>query len=164
MLRNKVNKGLLIAALSVSATFSATFSAADSCADLGKRLTFGANGTVTDSSTKLTWSRCNLGQAWKGDSCTGNSAKYSYDQAKAVISASKSAEQGYRLPTLDELMSIISWDCGEPAVYKTWTSIESGFYWTSSAAFGGFQNTVLMTTGDEYPMNQDIEAWVLLVK
>ncbi|MDX1473547.1 MAG: DUF1566 domain-containing protein [Reinekea sp.] len=135
--------------------------AAESCSELNSRLVFNANGTVSDTKTGLTWSRCNVGQEWQGSQCTGNSAKYTFDETSANV---KKVGQGYRLPTLTELMSIVAYDCGEPAVHKSWKAIESGFYWTSTDAFGGFKNTVLMTTGEEYPMNTDIDAWSLLVK
>ena len=150
--------------LTTALGISASLSAAESCAELSDRITFEANGTVKDSKTNLTWSRCNLGQAWQGSACTGNKAQYTFDEAKAEIASSKVVEQGYRLPTLAELLSIVAWDCGEPAVHRSWLSIESGFYWTSTEAFGGFQNTVLMRTGEEYPMNQEVASWVLLVK
>ena len=145
------------------AAASATFSA-DTCAELENRLTFNSNGTITDSKSGLTWFQCHVGQAWKGGECTGNSAKYQYEEITGAITDSGLAAQGYRLPTLDELMDVTSFDCGEPAVVGKWSAITNGFYWTSTPAFGGFQNTVLMSTGEEYPMSATIGAWTLVVK
>ena len=148
----------------VTAVLTSHVVAAEDCAELSGRLQFNANGTITDSKTGLVWSQCNLGQEWKGGQCTGNRTKYSYDDAVNLIQSSGLASQGYRLPTLNELFDITAYQCGEPAVHSSWSAIESDFYWTATEAFGGFMNTMLMTTGEEYPMSAEIDAWSILVK
>ncbi|WP_320822700.1 DUF1566 domain-containing protein [Reinekea sp.] len=142
----------------------ATAQAADSCAALTARLVFQANGTVTDRATGLTWFRCNLGQDWVGGVCTGTSARLDYASSQDLLASSGLQAQGYRLPKLSELLAITASDCGEPAVTRGWQASVSGFYWTASEAFGGFQNTVLMTNGEEYPMSLTATAWTLVVK
>ena len=56
---------------------------------------------VYDSQTKLTWARCSIGQEWKNDHCVGNVVYYSFDDAQ------KQAGNGWRVPTKDELGSLI---------------------------------------------------------
>jgi hypothetical protein len=157
-------KKMMVGLTLASTVLSAPLFAAEDCNELAGRLTFNANGTITDSKTGLVWSQCNLGQEWKGGQCTGNRTKNSFDDAVNLIQSSGLASQGYRLPTLAELLDITAYQCGEPAVHSSWTSIESDFYWTSTEAFGGFKNTVLMTTAEEYPMSSEIDAWSVLVK
>jgi len=141
-----------------------TAQAADSCAALTARLVFQANGTVTDQATGLTWFRCNLGQDWVSGVCTGTSARLDYALSQELLVSSGLQAQGYRLPKLSELLAVTAFDCGEPAVTRGWQASVSGFYWTASEAFGGFQNTVLMTNGEEYPMSLTATAWTLVVK
>jgi hypothetical protein len=151
-----ISTSVLVASITGSAVF-----AADSCDELTTRLTFNADGTITDSKTKLTWQQCNLGQNWTDGACSGQSSKFDFQIAQDEV---KSNGKGFRLPTLTELLDVTHYECGEPAVVKNWTSINPGFYWTSTEAFGGFRNTVLMTTGEEYPMGIEIEASLILVK
>lgn len=138
--------------------------AAQTCSQLEQKLVFNNNGTVTDKTTGLTWSQCSVGQQWKGNECTGSAVRFSYGDAAEWLRETGLAAQGFRLPTLNELLSITAFDCGEPAVHKNWQSIEAGFYWTTTAAFGGFQNTVLMNSGDDYPMAPTVSASALVVK
>lgn len=129
---------------------------ANGCDALAANLTVNADGTISDARTGRSWQACSVGQTVSGTECVGEADLVSFDQV--VLTA------GYRLPTVSELVSITELDCGEPAVPKQWTGIESGFYWASDEAFGGFRMTVLMTNGEEYPMSPDIEARVILVK
>lgn len=155
-------KKAFIAGLLFSAMASTI--AAQTCSQLEQKLVFNSNGTVTDTSTGLTWNQCSVGQQWKGNECTGTAQRFSYEDASQMLRETGLAAQGYRLPTLSELLSIIAYDCGEPAVHKNWKSIEAGFYWTTTEAFGGFQNTVLVNSGDDYPMSPSVSAGALVVK
>ncbi len=57
---------------------------------------------VYDRKTDLTWQRCTYGQRWtEGKGCAGESKRVTFDEAKALESA------GWRVPTLDELKSIV---------------------------------------------------------
>lgn len=155
-IRNTIGLCLVFGGLSAAAQGS-------DCDDIQQRLTFHDNGTVSDTESGLTWRRCNMGQQWDGTDCTGDSSELSYAQtAKAVID--RYQESGFRLPSSNELQSISAVDCGEPAVPSQWGAVVSGFYWTSTEAFGGFQTTVLMTNGEQYPMSADIDARALLVR
>ncbi len=56
---------------------------------------------VYDSQTKLTWARCSVGQEWKNEHCVGNIVYFNFDTAQ------KQASDGWRVPTRDELVSLI---------------------------------------------------------
>lgn len=65
------------------------------------------NGTeVLDKQTGLTWQRCSLGQAWQdGEGCTGQVQEFTWAEAR------KQAGGAWRLPTRDELSSLVSMAC-----------------------------------------------------
>lgn len=57
---------------------------------------------VYDRKTDLTWQRCTYGQRWvRNKGCTGESKRITFDEAKAL------ERDGWRVPTLDELKSIV---------------------------------------------------------
>lgn len=57
---------------------------------------------VYDRKTDLTWQRCSHGQRWDGkERCIGEVLRLTFDEAKALEA------DGWRVPTLDELTSIV---------------------------------------------------------
>ena len=56
---------------------------------------------VYDSQTKLTWARCSVGQEWKNDHCVGTVTYFNYAEAQ------KQASGKWRVPTKDELLSLV---------------------------------------------------------
>ncbi len=92
------------------------------------------DGTVTHQPTGLTWMRCPLGQEWDGSSCSSDYAYYSWQDA---MTAAEELE-GWRLPTLGELLSIVEYEEYGPALNPEIFSIVPSLvnpysYWTSSA-------------------------------
>jgi hypothetical protein len=61
-------------------------------------------GEVYDQQTKLTWSRCSVGQEWKNEHCSGAIKEFTFEDAQ------KQAGGGWRVPTKDELASLIDAD------------------------------------------------------
>jgi hypothetical protein len=61
-------------------------------------------GEVYDSQTKLTWARCSVGQEWKSDHCVGSINSFTF------ASAQKQASGEWRVPTKDELVTLIDSD------------------------------------------------------
>ena len=59
---------------------------------------------VYDSRTKLTWARCSVGQEWKDERCLGAVNSFTF------ASAQKQAGNGWRVPTEDELVTLIDPD------------------------------------------------------
>ncbi|MBP6733692.1 MAG: DUF1566 domain-containing protein, partial [Chromatiaceae bacterium] len=77
---------------------------------------------VEDTRTKLQWRRCSLGQTWTGATCAGEARKYKWDEARRV------APTGWRLPTTDELASLVYCSSGEPAYWKSASEMCKGAY------------------------------------
>jgi hypothetical protein len=58
-------------------------------------------GEVYDSQTNLTWARCSVGQKWKDEHCVGTVVYFNFAEAQ------KQANGGWRVPTKDELLSLV---------------------------------------------------------
>ncbi len=87
-------------------------------------------GEVYDRKTDLTWQRCSVGQRWKeATGCVGVIRQMSWDEAKAQ------ASNGWRLPTRDELTTLIAPTCSKPAINEEAfpdMELDKLWYWTSS--------------------------------
>ena len=87
-------------------------------------------GEVYDTRTHLTWQRCSAGQHWTQNlGCVGVIRQMTWNDAMSH------AVGGWRVPTIDELKTLIAPECSNPAInevvfpdmelYKLW-------YWTST--------------------------------
>lgn len=56
---------------------------------------------VYDTQTKLTWARCSAGLEWKDGRCVGTTGRFTFQDAQ------KLADGEWRVPTKDELASLI---------------------------------------------------------
>jgi hypothetical protein len=87
-------------------------------------------GEVYDSRTKLTWARCSVGQEWKDQHCVGTVKTFSF------ASAQTQASGGWRVPTKDELLTLIDPDRKEfPVVdVAAFPDMDAGhpWYWSST--------------------------------
>lgn len=114
--------------------------------------------TVIDRESGLQWMRCNFGQQWSGNACTGAPTTFRWQDARtAAVQLNRDGGfEGYsdwRLPTLDELLSLVYCSSGQPAAFKganragcggrhdTPTIVASlfpgtveGWYWTSTSS------------------------------
>jgi len=66
-------------------------------------------GEAFDKVTKLTWCRCSAGATWKdGAGCVGAPKLMSLEEASSFA---KQAGNGWRVPTIKELYSIVEQEC-----------------------------------------------------
>ena len=73
-----------------------------------------ADETVYDRTTKLTWMRCSYGQTFrKGGGCDGEVQPMDRDAAMALRVP---GDGGWRLPSKEDLDSIVEWSCKKPAI------------------------------------------------
>ena len=89
---------------------------------------------VYDNTTDLTWQRCSIGQYWKDRAgCIGNAQHYNWNDTSALGSTS-----GWRLPTLNELSTLVSPTCKPPAIDETiFPNTDTGIgYWTNIIGTG----------------------------
>lgn len=71
-------------------------------------------GEAFDKVTKLTWRRCSTGATWKeGVGCVGSPKLMCLEDAKLFA---KQVGDGWRVPTIKELYSIVEQGCENPAI------------------------------------------------
>jgi len=102
-------------------------------------------GTAHDTQTKLTWQRCSVGQSWKeGEGCIGAV------KPSTVLSARQLEVDGWRLPTRDELATLVSPTCSKPAINEEAfpnMDLTHLHYWTSTANGDSYAAYVNFNTG-----------------
>ncbi|MBA3014858.1 MAG: DUF1566 domain-containing protein, partial [Desulfobulbaceae bacterium] len=95
-----------------------------------------ADGTVTDTSTGLTWKHCAEGQTWSGTTCSGGQIKtYTWAQANALSNTVTFAgHSDWRVPTISELESIIeSYFPTTPAINEqVFPNKSNNIFWSST--------------------------------
>ena len=116
---------------------------------------------VLDLKHNIYWLRCSVGQTWDNNSCTGKAIKLTMNQVNQAIS--KADEQlggNWRLPTREELESIVCLECGRVKINKKifpgtpyepfWTGEKNSwskqFYWSvnffTGHTFGRFPGSI----------------------
>lgn len=107
------------------------------------RFTFDVAGTVKDKKTGLMWKRCAEGQSWNGKSCGGKAKALSLVDTNTWLAQanSKASSPGgfnnWRLPTQDELMSLIQSRCTNPTInLKVFPGTPAASFWTASQGTG----------------------------
>ncbi len=106
------------------------------------------DGTVTHKKTGLIWQRCAVGQTWIEGDCDDVGSEISFYDAMAIIS--KMPEKSdWRLPRIDELLTIVEYNSSFPAINKTifpFTPI--GSFWTSSISTNNTETGWVVNFGD----------------
>ncbi len=129
------------------------------------------NGTVTDSITGLMWLRCPLGQAWNGETCTGNAARQTWQAAlQAADGLAFAGFTDWRMPNLKEIGAIVEQRCRNPATNEVLfpvTATES--FWSSSPYAGdignaGYAWTIDFRNGIDTIITKNTELPVRLVR
>ena len=80
---------------------------------------FGSGHTVKDVTTGVTWLRCSVGQAWDPsvETCTGEIVKLNHEEIAIALTQAKEQLGGdWRLPSQEELMSLICDNCPPPKI------------------------------------------------
>lgn len=125
-------------------------------------------GVVTDTQTGLTWMRCPIGMKWTNNNCTNKADRTGWSMSTVAISELNDGKgyanyNDWRLPTLQELNSLVEKNCFEPAINSEifpntphtgfWTSTEESNY--SHGAW-----LVYFRHGSQYMGNKEFE-WAL---
>lgn len=125
------------------------------------------DGTVTHKQTSLTWKRCTEGLRWNGSECTGTVQTYVWNAANAL------GGDGWRLPTINELQTLVEYAVAEPGPTINTTifpdmagSISEGNFWSASAFAGGQGNAwdINFDNGADRNANREDGSIVRLVR
>ena len=119
-------------------------------------------GEVLDTNTNLTWARCSVGQSWNdATGCTGKVRTMNFDEAQ------KSARGVWRVPTKNELKTLISTTCRNPSINKEVfpkMNPDTMFYWSSTADDASVGWFVDFDTGNIYGHRRSDALAVRLVR
>jgi len=104
-----------------------------------------ANGAeVKDNLTGLIWQRCDVGMTWNGTTCTGSASAYTWQGAVDYAAATPASPSGsgadatWRLPSQNELLSLVDSSCTTPSLNRTWFPAASpSVHWASGASAPG---------------------------
>ncbi|MCB1656817.1 MAG: DUF1566 domain-containing protein [Pseudomonadales bacterium] len=119
---------------------------------------------VKDTQTGLIWQRCSLGQTWSGTSCTGTAATYNWTNA---LQTAKNMGNGWRVPNIKELDSLIEQACYSPSINETYfPNTQSNWYWSSSPVANNSSNAwiVYFYDGGDHYDNKSHYHYVRLVR
>ncbi len=164
-------------ALSVS-LFSFSISwAADNCKGMGletapaSQFKNNGDGTVTDKKSGLTWMKCSVGMSWDGKICAGDAYRENWRKAKSEAqSLNKKGFAGskkWRLPTRDELETIVEHKCFAPSIStEVFPRTATTGYWTATEDnnYDKHAWTVLFRHGSSYISNKKEKWFVRLVR
>ena len=90
----------------------------------------GDGSIVRHDTTGLEWKRCAVGQTWSGSTCTGSASIYIWQEALQVADA---AGEGWRLPNVNELRSIVEECRSNPAINRVvFPNTDPLFFWSAS--------------------------------
>ncbi len=89
-----------------------------------------SNTEVKDTQTGLIWQRCSLGQTWSGTNCTGTAGTYNWTNA---LQTAKNIGNGWRVPNINELGSLIELACASPSINETYFPNTKSFSYLSSS-------------------------------
>lgn len=82
--------------------------------EYSSRFILNNKGEAFDKRTKLTWQRCSAGVTWKeGVGCIGSPKLMSLEDARQFA---RQAGEGWRVPTIEELYSIVDQESENPAI------------------------------------------------
>ncbi|HPY41574.1 MAG TPA: DUF1566 domain-containing protein, partial [Thiolinea sp.] len=104
------------------------------------------DGTVTDSTTKLMWKKCLEGRS--GANCqlgNANTSAFLWNETPALTKASFANHNDWRLPSLQELNSLVKCGNGKPSNFKAevtscWGPDRKGTYTSPTIDTQAFPN------------------------
>lgn len=174
IIRNKV-AGVLLVAFSISMPVVAQTCKPDQVLMSGKPHQYIDNndGTVTDIVAGLIWQKCSLGQEYKDGQCLSEPADYStWSEALAASKVEYDKNEGFRLPNIKELGSIVERGCLSPAIdLAVFPSTPSSIYWsntisiTSNGALTESKGRVIdFISGVEFIADVNESKYIRLVK
>ncbi len=134
-----------------------------------KRFQDKSPGTVLDTKTGLTWARCPLGMPWDNNHCQNVPDHMNLSDARSKIIELNKRQDGYigfrdwRLPTLEELNTLVEPKCYEPAINREiFPNTPSTGFWSSTPDKYSRQGAwlVYFRNGSQYMGNQGYE-WAI---
>jgi len=94
----------------------------------------GDGSMVRHETTGLEWQRCAVGQVWQDNRCNGSASTMTWQQA---LQAGAELGEGWRLPNINELRSIVEECRTTPAINQAvFPNTALALFWSASPAVG----------------------------
>jgi hypothetical protein len=137
---------LRAALLALFATVSFTAAAQQA----GPRFVPSADGQeVLDTQTSLVWRRCVEGMKWDGKTCTGKPLKLKFGLAKQHASKEKATTAAWRIPTREELGTLVVKQKAKPLVDgEAFPNQPKVLYWARRKGFDDNLNAWTLDFGN----------------
>ncbi|WP_394145405.1 Lcl C-terminal domain-containing protein [Vibrio atypicus] len=128
------------------------------------------DGTVLDVATNLLWQKCNVGEVYEAETNTCTGTPTSYSSWDLALQSDQVGVDGFRLPNIKELGSIVDYRCAQPAIdlayFPTTTNAP---YWTNTPDTEGLNSSysaliIDFTEGQEVTANTNGMMLLRLVK
>jgi len=109
----------------------------------GIEYTINLDGTITDFEHNLVWMRCTIEQMWNGHTCLQDPDYKNIDTSfkKVNTKAAAAGQQKWRIPTINELTSLVYCSSGKPAYRNLTEKSCQGNYRSPTIAQSLFPNT-----------------------
>ena len=100
------------------------------------------NGTIGDKGTSLEWLKCSAPQTYSGGNCTGTVQAYTWESALAYCENLTLGGGGWRLPSINELVSIMD-NSRNPAIHSFFSTpiTNDSEYWSSTTYVKGISES-----------------------
>lgn len=122
----------------------------------------GMGEEVKDTVTGLIWQRCSVGQTWNGTTCTGTATRHTWQQALTVA---KNLGNGYRLPNIKELQSLVETKCYSPSINTNiFPNTQQSIYWSSSPYGADYGWSVIFHQSNTNAKNKADKNYVRAVR
>lgn len=126
-----------------------------------------ADGTVTDTRHGLLWLRCPLGMHWQNDTCHDVASSFEWadaqDEIRRLNAKGLYGHRDWRLPTLEELRTLVERRCTDPAVNaEIFPATPSTGFWsaTEDANYRDGAWLIYFRHGKAYMGNKQ-QAWLI---
>jgi hypothetical protein len=97
-----------------------------------------SDGTATHTPTGLVWQRCEIGKSWNGKGCLGSASAFTWESAKVLTNGySFAGKDDWRLPSKEELSSLVDYETARPAFNTTIFPNKTGFRFWSASPYAG---------------------------
>ena len=131
------------------------------------------DGTVIHTPTGLRWYRCAWGQTWDGTTCTGAGGTYTWIESNLsststvdIFGTSTSATYNWRLPTEEELLSLVDYtSSSNPAINTTaFPNPPNAYFWSASVYAQDESRAWTVDSGNIYSNSKSLSFHVRRVR
>ncbi len=153
-MKNSILLGLMVVVSASSVWAECGYEAADGAFAM-------SDGVILDARTGLEWQTCLHGQRLNDAECTGAATEVSWLDAKQLAH-----EQGWRLPTLEDLETVLDGEGGGGFFPKPFGLCQNGQIWTASPGppVNDVSAVLELETGKVWGIGRGVSRYFIVVR